>query len=289
MRDSPFNVIMKKIIRERYLELLEVFLWFFLPLLYFVITDRTTFVNYNFLEDLDKTFKHLFTSIFICFFVIIFRLIFLRYPFQFLREKFLGIRSVIIEDDERSDVVKEKNISIVFLENCVRDSEKIAENILSHSRLHLFLGCTLALGGLGLFCYFIYNQQFTPDINILLSNMTNIWDGLLRIFVSFLPKFGVLFFVEYIAIFFLRQYKKLQDEYKYYESIKRKRQHKLLVLRLIENLGVDDNLKYIIQNLDKHSAKIFYTSKKGKEDLDKDNDNELISLCADLVKLLQSK
>ena len=99
MRDSPFNVIMKKIIRERYLELLEVFLWFFLPLLYFVITDRTTFVNYNFLEDLDKTFKHLFTSIFICFFVIIFRLIFLRYPFQFLREKFLGIRSVIIEDD----------------------------------------------------------------------------------------------------------------------------------------------------------------------------------------------
>lgn len=289
MRDSPFNFIMKKIIRERYLELLEVFLWFFLPLLYFVITDRTTFVNYNFLEDLDKTFKHLFTSIFICFFVIIFRLIFLRYPFQFLREKFLGIRSVIIEDDERSDVVKEKNISIVFLENCVRDSEKIAENILSHSRLHLFLGCTLALGGLGLFCYFIYNQQFTPDINILLSNMTNIWDGLLRIFVSFLPKFGVLFFVEYIAIFFLRQYKKLQDEYKYYESIKRKRQHKLLVLRLIENLGVDDNLKYIIQNLDKHSAKIFYTSKKGKEDLDKDNDNELISLCADLVKLLQSK
>lgn len=280
---------MKKIIGERYLELLEVFLWFFLPLLYFVITDRTTFVNYNFLEDLDKTFKHLFTSIFISFFVIIFRLIFLRYPFQFLREKFLGIRSVIIEDDERSDVVKEKNISIVFLENCVRDSEKIAENILSHSRLHLFLGCTLALGGLGLFCYFIYNQQFTPDINILLSNMTNIWDGLLRIFVSFLPKFGVLFFVEYIAIFFLRQYKKLQDEYKYYESIKRKRQHKLLVLRLIENLGVDDNLKYIIQNLDKHSAKIFYTSKKGKEDLDKDNDNELISLCADLVKLLQSK
>jgi hypothetical protein len=48
-----------------------------------------------------------------------------------------------------------------------------------------------------------------------------------------LPRFGILFFIETIAFFFLRQYRTAMDEYRYFEAIKRKREENFVLLCLL--------------------------------------------------------
>ncbi len=39
-----------------------------------------------------------------------------------------------------------------------------------------------------------------------------------------LPGFGILFFIEFVAFFFLRQYRSALDEFRYYDAIRRNRE-----------------------------------------------------------------
>jgi len=52
--------------------------------------------------------------------------------------------------------------------------------------------------------------------------------------LSYIPRFGALFFVEFIAFFFLKQYRIMLEEYRYYEAVKRRRQDALGALDIIE-------------------------------------------------------
>jgi hypothetical protein len=50
--------------------------------------------------------------------------------------------------------------------------------------------------------------------------------------VSLAPKFGILFFIEFVAFFFLRQYRTSMDEFRYYEAVKRHREEMLVLVKL---------------------------------------------------------
>ena len=56
------------------------------------------------------------------------------------------------------------------------------------------------------------------------------WD---RIF-GLLPGFGILFFIEFVAFFFLRQYRSAMDEFRYFDTIRRNREENLVVLKMFE-------------------------------------------------------
>lgn len=55
--------------------------------------------------------------------------------------------------------------------------------------------------------------------------------------ISLAPKFGILFFIEFVAFFFLRQYRSEMDEFRYYEAIKRNREETLALIRIAVDSG----------------------------------------------------
>jgi hypothetical protein len=51
--------------------------------------------------------------------------------------------------------------------------------------------------------------------------------------IALTPRFGVMFFVELVAFFFLRQYREAMDEFRHYEAIKRAREGDVILLSLL--------------------------------------------------------
>jgi hypothetical protein len=98
-----------------------------------------------------------------------------------------------------------------------QSSKKLADGIYSRSGVYLLVGVMVAFSGLG----FFYSQTTG-------SFSTNDVTGLL---VSLAPKFGILFFIEFVAFFFLKQYRTSMDEFRYYEAIKRHREEILVLLK----------------------------------------------------------
>ncbi|MEB6619580.1 hypothetical protein [Enterobacter roggenkampii] len=125
------------------------------------------------------------------------------------------------EQTETEDKIKARDESLdYYLKKLIDSSESLAKNIYSRGSLYLMTGVGFAIIGLG----FFYSQtHFSARIN----------EGGLTQLVSILPNFGVLFFLELIAFFFLKQYRTTMDEFRYYEAIKRSREETLAVIKLI--------------------------------------------------------
>ena len=81
------------------------------------------------------------------------------------------------------------------------------------------------------------------------------------------PRFGILFFIELIAFFFLRQYRSAMDEFRYFEAIKRCREETLALMRIAEDSGLK------ISPIDWVNSGSFY-SKAGL--IQKDQSSEII-------------
>jgi len=65
----------------------------------------------------------------------------------------------------------------------------------------------------------------------------------MALLVTLAPKFGILFFIELVAFFFLRQYRAAMDEFRYYEAVKsyeavkRNREETLALIRIAADSG----------------------------------------------------
>lgn len=99
-----------------------------------------------------------------------------------------------------------------------QSSKKLADGIYSRSGVYLLVGVMVAFSGLAFFYLQTSSTFNTTDLT-----------GLL---VSLAPKFGILFFIEFVAFFFLKQYRTSMDEFRYYEAIKRHREEILVLLRV---------------------------------------------------------
>ncbi|YCI30143.1 hypothetical protein M1E08_04510 [Erwinia sp. PK3-005] len=128
----------------------------------------------------------------------------------------------------------ENKSSEEYLGGLISASELISKNIYSRGNLYLILGVMFAMAGLG----FFYSQTHTIDINKSVINQA----------ISLLPNFGVLFFLELVAFFFLKQYRVVMDEYRYYEAIKRSREESLAIIKFAKDSKNDID---IIELLDK--------------------------------------
>lgn len=103
------------------------------------------------------------------------------------------------------------------------NSRDLAKGIYGRAGVYLLVGVLVAFSGL----VFFYSQTGglvpSPDVSTLLLVLA--------------PKFGILFFIEFVAFFFLRQYRSAMDEFRYYEAVARTREEVAALLGIAKDSG----------------------------------------------------
>ncbi|WP_433910921.1 hypothetical protein [Sphingomonas yabuuchiae] len=118
--------------------------------------------------------------------------------------------------------------SLVALHLQVEHSKALASKIFNRAGVYLLVGALTAFSGLAFFYIQAPTQSVNPDISSIIVNLA--------------PKFGILFFIEFIAFFFLRQYRGAMDEFRYYESLQRSREEMIFSYNALK--GLDDDLAF---------------------------------------------
>ena len=183
-----------------------------------------------------------------------------------------------ITTDKPNTEFKQSDVEKQLINN-ISESKKNAEKLFSRSNNCLLVGCVISI--LGVFVFYLLNMQASQEATDLTSRLLQI-----------LPRFGILFFIEYIAFFFLKQYRILMEEYRYYEAIKRERQDILSVYLFIKEFNDKPEIqKTIIDYIDKHSAKVPYITGSHKIKTEKlvYDDLYLLSKVTSLVQAVKSK
>ncbi|MGU3362282.1 hypothetical protein ACLBWX_18295 [Methylobacterium sp. M6A4_1b] len=123
-------------------------------------------------------------------------------------------------------------------------SAAVANSIRGRAGFYLLAGAVIAFVGLG---WFSYKTSVDTKTNIAFSQtsaseagnskaqfesrQSNDKDKIDHL-LDLLPNFGVLFFIEFIAIFFLRQYRSAMDDFRYYDAVRRQREENLVILAM---------------------------------------------------------
>lgn len=187
----------------------------------------------------------LFTPFLITFFAFLYKLIFDLYPLESIKiilknifhlnkklsrtvDDSQNIRLDIknIESDEGKDLLLNAESLVQKYSN---ECDVLAARIFQRSGVYLLVGVVIAFIGLFLFYMDLSVAKFDSDSSLVLIMM--------------LPKIGILFFIEMIAFFFLRQYRSSMDEFRYYESVKRQRENLYISLKLSKEgiISLDDS------------------------------------------------
>ena len=98
-------------------------------------------------------------------------------------------------------------------------SRRLSQSLYSRAGVYLLVGVFVAFSGLA----FFYSQT---------AQFSALGGEGIALLISLAPKFGILFFIEIVAFFFLRQYRAAMDEFRYYEAIKRNREETLALIRI---------------------------------------------------------
>jgi hypothetical protein len=179
-------------------------------------------------------------------FPVLYQLIFGLMPIASLRRKTLAARlgrfEVPLQSEERrvaeefaaeTGAPKEDTADALLASN-VATSRRIANNIYTRAGVYLLIGVLIAFSGLA----FFYTQT---------ARLTT-QEGGFGLLMTIAPRFGILFFIELVAFFFLKQYRSAMDEFRYYEAIKRNREETLALIRLAtersEAFPIFDLVKY---------------------------------------------
>jgi hypothetical protein len=99
-----------------------------------------------------------------------------------------------------------------------QESGALAQRVYTRAGVHLLVGVFIAMGGLGFF--------YLRSINLPLDK------GLVELALALLPGFGILFFIEFVALFFLRQHRASMDDFRYYDAVRRHREENLVILTM---------------------------------------------------------
>lgn len=94
----------------------------------------------------------------------------------------------------------------------------LIKQIYARAGVYLLVGVVISFIGLA---FFYVRSKDSP-------NTTDYADRIL----SLIPGFGILFFIEFIAFFFLRQYRSAMDEFRYFDTIRRSREESLVILKM---------------------------------------------------------
>jgi hypothetical protein len=151
---------------------------------------------------------------------------------------------VASEDGLKSEVRSEIPSALLLASQQAKNSSTLASNIYSRSGVYLLVGVFVAFSGL----LFFYLRSIGISVNVP-KGMT-LWDH----FFQLAPNFGILFFIEFVAFFFLRQYRSALDEFRYYEALKRRREENVTLMLLIRERAPDVDIFKILEKVDLYSS-----------------------------------
>lgn len=228
--------------------IVELYLWIFLGILISgrAIFEIATYTAPPIVVVQERYFEFL-VSIIVIIFPVLYRLIFNMLPLESIRRSRERISFEVSRDERRlnnnnehkeslEDLITQRTsseTSEVFLTSLALSSRQLAKGLYSRSGVYLLIGVLIAFSGL----IFFYLQTTAlikqPDATSLL--------------ISLAPNFGILFFIEFIALFFLKQYKSAMDEFRYYESLQRSREETLALVKLIKESGESLNVYELIE------------------------------------------
>ncbi|WP_421589396.1 hypothetical protein [Rahnella aceris] len=131
---------------------------------------------------------------------------------------------------------------VEYIKYMMLTSTQLANRMLRNASLYLFSGVLIAIVGLG----FFYTQTLN-SVNPALLSKDEVATSFSSTMIALIPKFGILFFIEFIAFFFLKQYRTSMDEFRYYESLKRSREETYAIVRLMMLDGGKINVLNLIE------------------------------------------
>ena len=182
-----------------------------------------------------------------------------------------------IKDKKNTADLRPSKIETQLNDN-IAESKNIAEGLFSRSSTCLVVGCIISI--LGVFVFYLLNLG--TDYNSLEISS--------QLF-TLLPRFGILFFIEYVAFFFLKQYRILMEEYRYYEAIKRDRQNLLSIYYLVDKYKDEKDILELMNNyIDKHPADIPKYSGDNRVKMEKslNEDMDIISKITKMVQVIKT-
>lgn len=241
---SPKNAARYIQRREAFNRMAELCLWIALaalvlvrPLFYLQASDMPVGALFEFWHF------EIWAGSIVLFFPVVFRLIFGALPLDSIRRKraqrqlrfkdFQTPSELSVENQTEEVLVLSDSLSAEEIASSpatrlfayyAASSRRLSQSIYSRAGVYLLVGVFVAFSGL----VFFYSQT---------AQLLNLSDNGITMFVSLVPKFGILFFIEIVAFFFLRQYRAAMDEFRYYEAIKRNREETLALIRIAADSG----------------------------------------------------
>lgn len=228
----------------------------------------------------------------ICCIPFISEILFGDYPFALIRSYITSSNTEETHENEPEEDINHLD----FLDICnqhIKKYDKIADNLQEKSLTFASLGYALAMLGILIFMY-LSGQLKTTDssFNPKIFEENSITSYILYMITINLPRFGVLFFIEYIAIFCLKQYRVLLEEYKYYQLLK----HNLVQCKIILSFfnqykDSPDIIKLLLEYVNSNFLKApsFSSSDKIKLEQIVNNDLDMLSKITDLIKAVNPK
>ena len=105
-----------------------------------------------------------------------------------------------------------------LLNRYAKESAILADRVYTRAGVYLMVGVFISIGGLGFF--YARGISLGQDADLLTRAL------------SLLPGFGILFFIEFVALFFLRQHRAAMDDFRYFNSVRRHREENLVLLNM---------------------------------------------------------
>lgn len=160
-----------------------------------------------------------------------------------------------VEHDEHNNCSLNFQINNIIYTS-INEYHSIYRNLLSKASAYLILGFMTSILGLVTFVYM--TKFFNTDI--IIKSLESLYNLKVGNYIAFsviqnLPRFGVLFFIEYIALFFLKQYRFLMGECRYYLKVKREIESQYIMICLIkEYQEKPEIIDKMIVSMDKYTS-----------------------------------
>jgi hypothetical protein len=242
--------------RDIVLRRAEIILWLLAGVGFYIF--RYQFVMSQPQASVSHTFFDLFVAALIILIPIVFQLVFQLLPLEAVRLQYARrgspfeqakakhVRAARHQVGSPLEMTAVGHNSISLLQDMAERSDNIAEKIYTRAGVYLLFGVMIAFSGLGFF-YLETRDSNAP------ASVTGIeakgkeetrpavshyaqrtpMEALASMMPPLLGRIGVLFFIELVAFFFLRQYRAAMDEYRYFEAIKRRREENLATATML--------------------------------------------------------
>lgn len=137
-----------------------------------------------------------------------------------------NIIQVAKDNDAKVESDAAKNTAQLLFQ-LARNAEVLSNKIYVRSGVYLIFGVLIAFSGIAYFSL--------QSISIATSQSTAQQPEITTLLIALAPRFGILFFIEFIAFFFLKQYRAAMDEFRHYDAIKRNRESQLAIFLMATN------------------------------------------------------